>query len=309
MNGLQSKGFGLIELVFILSILGILVAIALPGYDDYLERARLAEVMLGFDGMATAARVEAGENERDLCHWPGAVSAQADVPTRRIKEAVDRELAQLDPAYWSPSSGGLDALDAAQPSALVVQYAGVGEQGVRRSELLAEMFQANGLFNQWHQQTASYAVFSVFLDHCKTAPARSTVLSAVTTVQPAGDKHAKQAPGPAKPVPPATAKPPLAPPQVVMQVPTPVPNQAPQQAPYLAPPQIPQQVPVPVVTAPDRGASAPSAQAPVVSASSSSSGTSVLSQAEQISQCQANCRQIWPHGNSIMYRNCIAACR
>jgi type II secretory pathway pseudopilin PulG len=314
MKRLQGNGFTLIELVFILSIMGILVAIGLPAYNDYLERARLAEVMLGFDGMATAARVEAGQNERDLCRWPGQVSAQLDAPTRHIKAVVDRDMASLDPVYWSTSSSGLNTIDPARNSALVVQYAGIGEQGVRRSELLAEMFQDNGLFNQWHQQTASYSAFSVFLDHCKSSPATTTVVSAVTTGSSGGNKLGKNPanikPGPTSTsIPPVAVNPPLSPPQPVMQVPTPIPNQAPQQSPYPIPPQIPLQVPVPASSSANQGSAPSTAQSPAASSSSSPSGSSVLSQAQQTAQCLTNCRRIWPHGNSIMYRHCVASCR
>ncbi len=313
MKRYRSGGFTLIELVFVLSIMGILVSVALPAYQDYLERAELTEVMLEFDGMATAARVEAGEKQLNLCHWAASSSSPPDDSTRRIKEIVDRGLAQLDPAYWSPSSSGLDALDPAKASALVVLYAGVAQQGVRRAELLAEMFMDNGLFHQWHQRTASFAVFSVFLEHCKTAPAAATVVSAVTALSPVGDKHGKDKlqNNIRQPIPPV-AQTPVNP--AVIDPPKPDTGGA---GPATA-----VQPPVQVATAPTQPgqtpptgqpAGQPPAQSPGNPLGGAStnppSGSSILSHAQQVSQCQANCRRIWPHGNSIMYRNCMASCR
>lgn len=54
--GIKSrKGFTLIELMIVVAIIGVLAAIAIPAYRDYVKRARMSEVLNAFDAVATGA--------------------------------------------------------------------------------------------------------------------------------------------------------------------------------------------------------------------------------------------------------------
>ena len=56
------KGFTLIELMIVVAIIGILAAVAIPAYQDYIARSQMAEAMSLSDGLKTAVSEVYGQD-------------------------------------------------------------------------------------------------------------------------------------------------------------------------------------------------------------------------------------------------------
>ena len=82
------RGFTLIELMIVITIIGVLAAVAVPVYQDYTVRARVSECVSVFNPIKTAVTLFATENNQ-LPTALASLSGVSHTPTNHQGEYVE----------------------------------------------------------------------------------------------------------------------------------------------------------------------------------------------------------------------------
>jgi type IV pilus assembly protein PilA len=97
------KGFTLIELMIVVAIIGILAAVAIPAYQDYIARAQVSEAV----NLLASGKTGMAEYFADKATWPAAASEVMGSTTGKYTATI---------AILSSATTGLMTLEATMKS-------------------------------------------------------------------------------------------------------------------------------------------------------------------------------------------------
>jgi len=165
----NTKGFTLLELLTVITILALLAAISVPVYRTYIERAQSTEIVLRYDAVRTGIQANLSRGEISDCGEIVAAGGTAN---------LGDDYARLSVGFDAVSGGNLQGY---KPVFLVcASYDIQGEQGVRVARAAYDEFSLTNIVNPGAVISESMISFSVPLSSGDVAACQIPVGGALT---------------------------------------------------------------------------------------------------------------------------------
>ncbi len=206
---LNAKGFGLLELLFVLAVIAIMSAISVPVYRSYVERAQSTDIVLLYDSVRTALAADLQQGAVSEC------SSILESMGTKMDDALSDHYARVTIGFDTASAGGYE------PIFRVCAREDIqGSQGVGVARAVKEEFGSLGILQPGDVDTSGIVSFSASLSDTGETICRIPVGGTVDSCgQPAAVPTMPITAAPAPPTPsPQSA--PVAPLQQQIAVPT-----------------------------------------------------------------------------------------